>query len=786
MADDRQIEKEAAAEKSAQPVVKRPPFSSLFGAAALIWSVVCAVFMILEVSDQRAFVAANALNTARASFEKDIAFRRWAAKHGGVYVPVTDETPPNPYLTIPERDITTPSGVPLTRMNPAYMTRQVYEISRLQPGAPQGHITSLNPIRPENAPDAWERMVLEKFEKGEREFSEFQDINGKPYFRYMRSLDTEQPCLKCHATQGYREGDVRGGISVSIPMESSIHTMYRSSLLHVLMIAAIWLAGLAGLWFSYRKVSAASRALRDKMNFAENLILNSTVPTFVIDGDHKVLIWNRALEVLSGVRAPDIIATDQHWRAFYATPQPCLADYVIDGNIGQAAALYEHFYPSRLIRDGMHAEGDFVLNNRSCRLSFASAPIRDQDGTIIAAIETLEDITERISLEAQLLQSQKMESLGILAGGVAHDFNNVLTVIGGYADLLKLTLENDQENLPLVREISASTKRASEITHGLLAFSGKHDMQLQYDDLNQILESIRKSLGRLIREDITLVIQACPEHLPVYVDRVQIEQALINLVVNARDALETGGLITVASMTAELGQPLKEGTAEIPPGRYAGFCVRDNGSGMDSETVKNIFEPFFTTKQKGKGTGLGLSIVHKIVFRHNGYISVVSTPGRGAEFRIYLPLYSGQALQRAAENAAPVNYHGSETVLVAEDDAAIMKLLGEVLQRYGYTVLTAGDGVEALELFNRQGDRIQAAIVDVIMPRMNGSELVEALRRQRPELPVIMTSGYTEEEVDRQALDQLKVLFMPKPLKPLELLAALRSTLENFNRGQGA
>lgn len=777
MADDRQIEKEAASEKGAQPENRRLPFRNLFAAAALAWTAVCAVFLILEESDQRAFVAANALSAARASFEKDIAFRRWAAKHGGVYVPITKETPPNPYLQIPERDITTPAGVPLTRMNPAYMTRQVYEISQLQPGAPQGHITSLDPIRPENAPDAWEKTVLEKFEKGIREFSEFQDIKGKSYFRYMRSLETEQPCLKCHAAQGYRQGDVRGGISVSIPMEQINRSEYRSTLFHVLIIAVLWLIGLAGLWFSHRKISAASRALRDKTNFAENLILNSTIPTFVIDGDHKVLIWNRALEELSGVRAPDIIGTDQQWRAFYAAPQPCLADYVVDGKIREAEALYDGFSNSRLIRDGWHAEGDFVLNNHRCRLIFASAPIRDQGGNIIAAIETLEDITERVSLEAQLLQSQKMESIGILAGGVAHDFNNVLTVINGYADLLQVTLEDDRDNLPLVREISASAKRAGEITHALLAFSGKRDLQLQYDDLNQILESIRKSLGRLIREDITLVIKAGPEHLPVYADRVQIEQALINLVVNARDALEAGGLIMVASMKTELDQPLAEGTQVIPPGSYVGFSVRDNGSGMDSETVNNIFEPFFTTKEKGKGTGLGLSIVHKIVTRHNGHITVVSAPGSGSEFRVYLPLYSGQALQRPAENAASITYHGSETVLVAEDDADIMRLLQEVLQRYGYTVLPAVDGVEALEQFKRHADRIQAAIVDVIMPRLNGSELVEELRRQRPGLPVIMTSGYSEEVLDRQALDQLQVLFMPKPLNPLELLAALRSTL---------
>lgn len=880
------------------------PFRYMFSLAAMVWTFAAGAVLVMELSDQRAFVAAIALSTARSVFAKDLAFRRWAAKHGGVYVPVTDETPPNPYLKIPEREITTPSGIPLTRMNPAYMTRQIYEISSSLSDSPLGHITSLNPIRPENAPDPWEKKAMEIFEKGVLEFSGFQEINGKPYFRYMHALKTEKPCLKCHAAQGYHEGDVRGGISVSLPMALLNRSLASSNSFHYLIIVAIWLVGIGGIWFGGRKISASSQALREseeryrqqfqqsqavmlivnpddgsieeanpaactfygysdeklramniteincaadenvmrrlsgvreglfkrfqyrhrladgsqrdveifsspfssqgrmhlhsiifditdrlvaerelheKMNFAENLIRNSTAPTFVIDADHKVLIWNRALEELTGVRASEMIGTDQHWRAFYMSHRPTLADIIIDGKIEEAATLYPHFLRSRLITDGLHAEADYLLNNRGCHLVFASAPIRDKDGKVIAAIETLEDITERILLEAQLLQSQKMESVGVLAGGIAHDFNNVLTVISGYADLLQLTLADDQENLLLVREISASANRAAEMTHGLLAFSGKHDMQMQYDDLNQILASISKSLGRLIREDIAFSIQPGAERLPVFVDRVQIEQVLINLVINARDALEAGGVIVVSAQSVAFEEALLVGNAIIPAGRYARFSVKDNGAGIDSVTVSSIFEPFFTTKERGKGTGLGLAIVRNIITRHKGHISVTSVPGSGTEFRVYLPLYSGKAFYNQTGIAQPFNYHGSETVLLAEDDAAIMRLFQDVLTRYGYTVLAASDGAEALEMFSLHRDRIQAAIVDVIMPQMNGREVVEAIRRQRPELPVIMTSGYTDEIVDRAAIDQLRVLFLQKPLKPLDLLAAIRRGLQNGN-----
>jgi CheY-like chemotaxis protein len=371
-----------------------------------------------------------------------------------------------------------------------------------------------------------------------------------------------------------------------------------------------------------------------------------------------------------------------------------------------------------------------------------------------------------------------MESVGVLAGGIAHDFNNVLTVISGYADLLQMTLPDDGQNLPFAREISASVERAADMTRSLLAFSGKHDMSLQYDDLNLILASIRKSLSRLIREDIALNIQPGEERLPVYVDRVQIEQVLINLVVNARDALGSGGSVTISTQLIECAGTLTEGNTVIPQGHYARLTVSDSGAGMDAKTLERIFEPFFTTKDKGKGTGLGLAIVHGIISRHKSHISVISTPGRGTEFRLYLPLYAGETSQRLAEIVPAVNHHGTETVLMVEDDDAIMGLHKEVLGRYGYEVLTASNGVEAMELFALQRDTIRIAVIDVIMPRMNGRELVEQIRLLQPELPIIMTSGYTDEIIDRATIDDLKVQFLQKPVRPLDLLSAIRACLE--------
>ncbi|MEI7816740.1 MAG: ATP-binding protein, partial [Desulfuromonadales bacterium] len=264
----------------------------------------------------------------------------------------------------------------------------------------------------------------------------------------------------------------------------------------------------------------------------------------------------------------------------------------------------------------------------------------------------------------------------------------------------------------------------------------------------------------------------------VFADRGQIEQLLINLVVNARDATGSGGTISVATMLVESEEPRIEGNALIPPGRYACLSVADSGSGMTDETIEHIFEPFYTTKSKGKGTGLGLSIVHSIVTKHKGWLSVTSAPGRGSEFRVYLPLYAGEMPERRSEVRQTVTLQGTETVLMVEDNSDVMKLHKEMLGRCGYTMLSASDGVEALELFSAHRDEIQIAVVDVIMPRMNGVELVGRIRQECPDLPIIMTSGYADEIIDRAAINELEVLFLHKPVKRLDLLIAIRSCLD--------
>ena len=410
--------------------------------------------------------------------------------------------------------------------------------------------------------------------------------------------------------------------------------------------------------------------------------------------------------------------------------------------------------------------------------------IKDEDNNLQALVGVVSDVSdrkhaeeERALLEHQLLHSQKLESVGVLAGGIAHDFNNVLTIINGYAALLQATLIDDPENLGFVKEISASVVRATDMTRSLLAFSGKHEVLLRYDDLNLILANLRNSLGRLIREDILLAIGVGEERLPVYVDRVQIEQLLINLVVNAGDAIGTGGTISVATMLVNIEHNRMEGNAVIPPGEYVCLCVADSGSGMDAETIEHIFEPFFTTKEKGKGTGLGLAIVHSIVAKHNGCLSVISAPGAGTEFRIYLPQYVGEIPLGLAESDETLDLRGTETVLMVEDDKSVMKLHKEMLGRYGYTVLHAYHGIEALELFNANRDKIQIVVVDVIMPHLNGGEVVRQIRQQCPELPVIMTSGYTDEIIDRASIDELKVIFLQKPVQRFDLLATIHRCL---------
>jgi two-component system cell cycle sensor histidine kinase/response regulator CckA len=413
--------------------------------------------------------------------------------------------------------------------------------------------------------------------------------------------------------------------------------------------------------------------------------------------------------------------------------------------------------------------------------------VRDEYGALQGYEVIVEDVTERRALEEQLRQSQKMDALGRLAGGVAHDFNNLLAVIYGYSDLLQATfgadgaprfgVEGFRRTISYTDEIRKACDRASSLTRQLLALSRKQVLQPQVVDLNAVVINIEKMLRRLIGEDIDLAILTQPDLGRVEVDPGQVDQVIINLAVNARDAMPEGGRLTIELANVELDGDYAQRYLNARPGQYVMLAVSDTGCGMDRETQSRAFEPFFTTKAEGKGTGLGLATVFGIIKQSGGDIHLYSEPGRGTTFKIYLPRID-VAATAAEEGAASDSPHGSETVLVVEDDEGVRKLVVRLLQMSGYRVLEAGQGDEALLVCARHQGPIDLLISDGVMPGMSGAELAARLTSMLPELKVLFMSGYTDGAVRRHGMLDPEMSFVQKPFKPGAMLRKVRDVLD--------
>jgi PAS domain S-box-containing protein len=387
------------------------------------------------------------------------------------------------------------------------------------------------------------------------------------------------------------------------------------------------------------------------------------------------------------------------------------------------------------------------------------------------------DITRRKQLEEQLLQSQKMEAVGRLAGGIAHDFNNLLTTINGYSEL---TLRQLAPGDPLhnnVEEIRKAASRAASLTSQLLAFSRRQVLQPKVLDLNAVVSDTGKMLRRLIGEDIELVTILDSEAGRVKADPHQIEQVLMNLAVNARDAMPDGGQLIIETMNVELDEEYAGQHISIRPGPYVMLAVSDTGDGMDEETQSRIFEPFFTTKERGRGTGLGLSTVYGIVKQSDGYVWVYSEPGRGTTFKIYLPRVE-EEIEAIEPSAAPTDLlWGTETILLVEDEEGVRKITREALELNGYRVLEAAGGAEAQVICKLHEGRIDLMVTDMIMPQMSGRELAERLASLRPEMKVLYISGYTENAVLQQGLEA-GMAFLQKPFTLEALTQKVREVLD--------
>ena len=971
---------------------------------------------------------AQARGEARAALEKDLVYRAWTAGHGGVYAPIGEDTPPNPYLShLAERDITTPAGRELTLINPAYMTRQVHVLAEKRFGV-RGHITSLNPIRAANAPDPWEQQALEAFEQGETEVDSVEKIDGQPFMRLMQAMPTEQGCLKCHAAQGYKVGQVRGGISVSVPLARN----RASAMSHALPLggghALLWLVGILGIGGAGRSIMRQERErlrvdsryhdfvtssvaavwfyevqppmpldlpvseqpgylydacvlvegndalaqqygfgrfdeivgwrLRDIMGGDREAAIKEVFVPWVENGycydgaetheqtrsgehkhfynygksvfenGHLVRVWGTQIDITERKRAAEearqragelatILSTttdgyvvlDDTARVLDANETYCqmtgydleelrqLRSYGLlvassedaaqhigwlkteghdlfetqhrakDGGVfpvevscsywpdqNRILAFVRDISERRRVEDTLRAneeryrslsdaafegicvqaEGRIVDANVAllrmlgyeredligqpvsiCIAPDTMAEVKGmiesgndelyqskavrKDGSVFhvetqaqtttqdgrqVRITAIRDISDRREAEAereklreQLAQAHKMEAIGRLAGGVAHDFNNQLQAILGYTDMLLAEGDPAAPGREDLLEVKRAARRSADLTQQLLAFARKQTVSPVVLDLNETTAGMLKMLRRLIGEDIDLLWKPTPDVGLVRMDPSQVDQILANLVVNARDAIAGVGTITIETGPGAFDEEYCADHPEAAPGQYVMLAVSDDGAGMDEDTMANIFEPFFTTKGQSEGTGLGLATVYGIVKQNAGFVNVYSEPGEGTTFRIYLPREMDN--QEAIDDPEPVApQSGAETVLLVEDDTALLKLAHQILSRLGYTVLAANGPEQALAIATEHDGDIHLLLTDVVMPKMNGRDLFAKLDELRPGLRCLFMSGYTADIIaDRGVLDS-GVDFIPKPFPRNQLARKVREVLD--------
>jgi two-component system, cell cycle sensor histidine kinase and response regulator CckA len=455
----------------------------------------------------------------------------------------------------------------------------------------------------------------------------------------------------------------------------------------------------------------------------------------------------------------------------------------------QTPEFYQDLW--KTIRAGNVFRGILVNRKKNGELYYLEeniSPVRDTDGRITHFISNGRDLTDRLRLEAQLSQAQKMDAIGRLAGGVAHDFNNLLTIITSYSEL---ALDGVPQASPLeskLREILQAARRAAELTRQLLAFSRKQPQSLRVVELNPIVAGIAKTLPRLIGEDIKFTFEPREGLGRVRVDPAQIEQVLMNLAANARDAMRQGGHLSIETADVELNDEYVQcrGVA-IPTGRYALISISDDGDGISAEHLPHIFEPFYTTKLSGQGTGLGLATVYGIVKQNKGFIWAYSERGQGTVFKIYLPCVDSKNTQPGNREKRESPLRGSETIMLVEDEAAVRQATVEFLTRQGYRVLEACDGQEALSVAQNYGSRIHLVVTDVVMPNMSGGQLATELRKQRPEAKLVFVSGYAGKTVMEHHVFDAEMNFLQKPYSLKDLSRKIRAALDaDVNAGTNA
>ena len=727
---------------------------------AIAWTIIIIGSGSWSIINDRNHVHDLIENEARVNFNKDHAFRYWATKHGGVYVPVTDETPPNKYLAnVLERDIVTRSGKQLTLMNPAYMVRQITKYFEETYGVP-ARITSLNVLNPINKPDEWEMRVLKSFKSGAEEVMEYALMDGKPYLRLMRPMYTEEGCLKCHGFQGYKVGETRGGVNVSIlfaPYEAMMNDKLFTVLVSHLSIWAMGLIGIAIVSISSKKRNIEKWKSEEVKTRFMNILNESHYEIYVfrVDTLRFVDVNKRAIEnigyTLDELKklTPLDLKPEQTLQSFAKLIEP-LKTGIKD----------------KIVFDSVHKRKDGSMYNVEVHLHDT------EKESLPVFVAIVLDITERKMMENEVFKAQKLESIGILAGGIAHDFNNILTAISGNVQLAMMLPKVGNKPYEFLQNIEKASTRARDLTLQLLTFA-KGGAPIK--KIASITGLVKDSTQFSLRGTSVKAVFGIPDDTwHVDIDEGQINQVINNLVINAQQAMPDGGILKVS--TGNINEETSKKITLLEHRQYVRISFEDSGIGISQDGLTKIFDPYYTTKQKG--SGLGLASSYSIVKKHGGLITVASELNVGTTFNVFIPATSKEIVKVGNKNKPVI---GKGKILVMDDDEMIRDMANTMLTSIGYKVECAKDGNEAIETYikaKEEGNTFDVVLMDLTIPGgMGGKRAIKKLHETEPKAKAVIYSGYSNDPILANCKKYGFKGFVSKPFKIEELNEVLERVI---------
>ncbi len=738
-------------------------------AALLFWSLLLSGSLGLYVQHEWQSVEFIGKKIGLTAVNKDYVYELWNAHNGGVYAPVNDRNQPNPYLSgVVDRDIITPSGKKLTLINPAHMTRQAYQLEQKTYGI-GGHTTSLDAVRPENAPDDWEREALLSFTRGEKDASKLIKKGKKTSMRVMMPAITRESCLQCHIRKGDQVGDIRGGISITFPIDE-IAALFQSQFkINALYHLLIYLIGITGLVLFYVQTSkqikkrvAIEKQLRRQTEEWQSTF--DAIPDIITlqDSEMRIIRANRATYDFFQT-TPEELVGSTCYSLFRKETTACPGCPGIRSTVDgyQHCSTVEH----KFLENFFH---------------ICSAPVLDEQGDFQYIVYIARDITDKKKLEEELFQARKMEAIGTLAGGIAHDFNNILAAILGYTEIIKLSLPTNSPLENDFNQIILAGNRATDLIKQILTFSRKKKQQKEQ---LQIAQTVREAI-KMMRSSLpaTIDIQEDIDEQCGFVlaDPTNIHQIILNLFTNGFHAIgNVQGVLQLILKPVELSLEHIADKPEKNPGSFVELTVQDSGQGMDEITMSRIFDPYFTTKEQGAGTGLGLAVIHGIVEDCNGFIEVESVTGQGTAFHVYLPTVENRKKkEKPKEDPRQPLPGGNERILFVDDEVDLTRISDSLLSNLGYSVTVETQSLKALEKFHNDPKAFDLLITDHTMPGLTGGDLARSVLQLRPDLPIILCTGYTAAFSEQEARKIGIKKYAIKPLSTRELAELVRDVLD--------